>query len=340
MGAITGTRPLHCFADPVHQDGVFHFGLKLYRSAFVQSTGVGSGLRVTISHINAMAHAPYLLFYAIPGFVLLLVIEAVLSARMRLDLYELPDTAASITMGLGMLAVGLVTKPAIFLIYTFLNRFALFHLGYAWWVWGLAFFADEFSYYWAHRSMHEVRFFWASHVVHHSSQRYNLGTALRQTWTGSFVGWIFWMWMPLVGFKPMMIMTMQAVSLIYQYWIHTQMIETMGPLERIFNTPSHHRAHHGSNPRYIDRNHGGTLIVLDRIFGTFEPESEKAEYGLTTNIHTYNPFRIAFHEWADMARDVHHARNWHERWMYVFGRPGWKPEPVGSPIAQAAVAAD
>ena len=283
-----------------------------------------------------MPHASYLLFYAIPGVLLLLFVEVFLSARMQLELYELPDTAASITMGLGMLAIGLVTKPVIFLLHSFLNRFALFHLGYGWWVWILAFFADEFSYYWFHRTSHECRFFWASHVVHHSSQRYNLGTALRQSWTGSFTGWVFWLWMPLAGFRPLMIMTMQSVSLIYQYWIHTELIRSTGPLENVLNTPSHHRVHHGSNPRYIDRNHGGTLIVWDRLFGTYEPESEKPDYGLTKNIGTYNPVRIAFHEWTDLARDVRHARNWHERWMYIFGTPGWKP--ASSVVSQAASA--
>lgn len=287
-----------------------------------------------------MPHAPYLLFYAIPAFVLLLVLEVILATRMQLDLYELPDTAASITMGLGMLGVGMLTKPVIFVFYAFLNRFAPLHLGYAWWVWILAFFADEISYYWFHRASHECRFFWASHVVHHSSQRYNLGTALRQSWTGSLTGWVFWMWMPLVGFTPMMIMTMQAVSLIYQYWIHTELIRTTGPLEKIINTPSHHRVHHGSNPRYIDRNHGGTLIIWDRLFGTFEPESEPVHYGLTTNIHTYNPVRIAFHEWAAILRDLRHAHSWRERWMYAFGGPGWKPEDHASTIASSASAAD
>jgi sterol desaturase/sphingolipid hydroxylase (fatty acid hydroxylase superfamily) len=282
-----------------------------------------------------MPHVPLLLWYAIPGFVILLILEAALAARMRMELYELPDTAASISMGLGMMFIGLATKPPIFLLYTVLNKFAIFHLGYAWWAWILAFFADEFSYYWFHRTSHECRLFWASHVVHHSSQRYNLGTALRQSWTGSLTGWIFWMWMPLVGFTPIVIMTMQAVSLIYQYWIHTEMIRTTGPLEKIINTPSHHRVHHGSNAQYIDRNHGGTLIIWDRLFGTFEPEDEQVRYGLTHNLETYNPFRIAFHEWADMARDVAHARNWHERWMYVFGGPGWKPEDLSEAAAQA-----
>ena len=254
--------------------------------------------------------------------------------------YELPDTAASITMGLGMLAVGLITKPIVFLLYSFLNRFVVFHLGYAWWVWGLAFVADEFSYYWFHRTSHECRLFWASHVVHHSSQRYNLGTALRQSWTGSLTGWIFWLWMPLVGFKPLMIMTMQSVSLIYQYWIHTELIRSTGWLEKIINTPSHHRVHHGSNPRYIDRNHGGTLIIWDRLFGTYEPELEKVDYGLTTNIGTYNPVRIAFHEWLDMARDVRYARSWRERWMYTFGDPGWRPEEQPPLVAEAVSGGD
>ena len=285
-----------------------------------------------------MPHAQYLLFFAIPGFVLLLVIEAILSARMRMDLYELPDTAASISMGLGMLLIGLATKPPVFLLYAFLNKFALFHLGYAWWVWVLAFFADEFSYYWFHRTSHECRLFWASHVVHHSSQRYNLGTALRQSWTGSLTGWIFWMWMPLVGFTPVMIMTMQSISLIYQYWVHTELIRSTGLLENVINTPSHHRVHHGSNPQYIDRNHGGTLIIWDRIFGTFEPEDERVVYGLTKNIQTYNPVRIAFHEWADIARDLRRARSWREGWMYVFGRPGWKPEDVA--LANSASGGD
>ena len=285
-----------------------------------------------------MPHAQYLLFFAIPGFVLLLVIEAILSARMRMDLYELPDTAASISMGLGMLLIGLATKPPVFLLYAFLNKFALFHLGYAWWVWVLAFFADEFSYYWFHRTSHECRLFWASHVVHHSSQRYNLGTALRQSWTGSLTGWIFWMWMPLVGFTPVMIMTMQSISLIYQYWVHTELIRSTGLLENVINTPSHHRVHHGSNPQYIDRNHGGTLIIWDRIFGTFEPEDERVVYGLTKNIQTYNPVRIAFHEWADIARDLRRARSWREGWMYVFGRPGWQPEDVA--LANSASGGD
>jgi sterol desaturase/sphingolipid hydroxylase (fatty acid hydroxylase superfamily) len=273
-----------------------------------------------------MPQIPNLIHWAIPGFILLLVIEAVADARMRRELYLLPDTAASLGMGLGNVFIGLITKAMVFSIFTFVHRFAIFNIGYQWWAWALVFFADDFSYYWFHRISHECRFFWASHVVHHSSQRYNLGTALRQTWTGTFMSWIFWLWMPLAGFPPLMVLTMQAVSLLYQFWIHTELVRHMGPLEEIMNTPSHHRVHHGTNQTYLDRNHAGILIVWDRMFGTFVPEEEKPVYGLTKNIGSYNPFRIAFHEWIDLWNDVRVAPSWRLKMKYVFGRPGWKEE--------------
>jgi sterol desaturase/sphingolipid hydroxylase (fatty acid hydroxylase superfamily) len=273
---------------------------------------------------------PRLILFAIPGFLLLLVVEAVLAAVMRRDLYEVKDTAASLTMGIGNVIVGLFTKAMMFVLFTWLYKFRLFTLPNAWWVWALAFFADEFSYYWFHRTSHECRLFWASHVVHHSSQRYNLGTALRQTWTGSLYGFVFWLWMPLVGFSPYMVFVMQAVSLIYQFWIHTELVRSVGALEGVLNTPSHHRVHHASNPQYIDRNHGGTLIIWDRMFGTYEPERELCRYGLTKNIHTYNPFRIAFHEWADIVRDIRGATSWRDAVRYVVGRPGAQPGSVAT----------
>ena len=185
---------------------------------------------------------------AIPAFILLMVAEAVFDALMRRDLYEPKDTAASLTMGMGNVLVGLVSKGMVFVLFTAIHRFAIFPIGYHWWAWVLAFFADDFSYYWFHRTSHECRFFWASHVVHHSSQRYNLSTALRQTWTGGFFGFVFWLWMPLVGFQPIMIFTMQAISLLYQFWIHTEVVKHIGALELVMNSPSHHRVHHATNP--------------------------------------------------------------------------------------------
>jgi sterol desaturase/sphingolipid hydroxylase (fatty acid hydroxylase superfamily) len=269
---------------------------------------------------------PNLIELAIPGFVLLMMIEAIADAVMRRDLYEIKDSAASITMGLGNVAVNLVAKAMQLAIFGLIYCFRIFNLDYQWWAWVLLFFCDEFSYYWFHRASHECRLFWASHVVHHSSQRYNLSTALRQSWTGTFMSWIFWAWLPLLGFPPMMVLTMQAISLLYQFWIHTELVRSLGPLEWVLNTPSHHRVHHGSNSRYIDRNHGGTLIVWDRLLGTFEPESawDTPVFGLTKNIQTYNPVRIAFHEWADMWRDVRRTSLWRDRFGYIFRHPGWK----------------
>jgi len=271
---------------------------------------------------------PDLIQLAIPAFLLLMLVEAVAGTLVHREVYEVKDAAASITMGLGNLAADLLAKLLQFSILTYLYRFAIFHIGYQWWAWILLFFGDEFSYYWFHRVSHECRLFWASHVVHHSSQRYNLSTALRQTWTGSFMSFIFWVWLPIVGFAPVMIMTMKAISLLYQFWIHTELVRSLGPLEVVLNTPSHHRVHHGSNPRYIDRNHGGTLIIWDKLFGTFEPEnpSDPVRFGLTKNIHTYNPVRIAFQEWAEMFRDAWRAPGWNNKLRYVFGNPGWRHE--------------
>jgi sterol desaturase/sphingolipid hydroxylase (fatty acid hydroxylase superfamily) len=268
-----------------------------------------------------MPQIPNLIHLAIPGFIVLLVLEAVVDAVMRRDLYELKDTVASLSMGTGNVLLGLVSKAMIFAIFTAVHRFAIFKIGYQWWAWLLLFFADDFTYYWFHRISHECRLFWASHVIHHSSQRFNLGTALRQTWTGNFMSFVFWLWLLLIGFPPIMVLTMQAISLLYQFWVHTELVHKMGPLEWVLNTPSHHRVHHGSNQQYLDRNHAGVLIVWDRVLGTFEPEREKVVYGLMKNINSYNPLRIAFHEWIDILQDVRSAQSWKQRLVSIFGSP-------------------
>ena len=267
---------------------------------------------------------PDLIHLAIPGFVALLIVEVIIDAVMRRDLYEFKDTAASLSMGVGNVVLGLASKAMVFAIFTVVHRFAIFNIGHQWPAWVALFFADDLTYYVFHRTSHECRLFWASHVIHHSSQRYNLGTALRQTWTGNFMSFVFWLWLPLLGFDPMMVLTMQAISLLYQFWIHTEVVRNMGPLELVLNTPSHQRVHHASNGRYIDRNHAGTLIIWDRMFGTFEPEDlhDRPVYGLTKNINSYNPLRIAFHEWLDIWQDVRHAPTLREKMKCVFGRPG------------------
>lgn len=267
-----------------------------------------------------------LIQYAIPGFVILLVAEVVVTARQQKDYYDTKDTASSLAMGIGNVIIGFVGKVLVFGAYTLVYQFRLFTVDMTqWWTWVVLFFADDFSYYWFHRISHSSRYFWASHVVHHSSMKYNLGTALRQTWTGNLSGaFIFWIWLPLVGFSPVAIMTMQAISLLYQFWIHTEHINRFpAPIEFIFNTPSHHRVHHGSDLDYLDKNHAGVLIIWDRLFGTFEPERNRPTYGLTTNINTHNPVRIAFHEWAAIGHDIRRAGSWRAASGYLFGPPGW-----------------
>lgn len=266
---------------------------------------------------------PNLIHAAIPFFVGFILLEIILTAYFKIKTYELKDASSSIAMGLGNVFLGIIGKTLVFGAFTLVHQFAIFDLGYHWWVWILAFFADDLSYYWFHRTSHKVRFFWASHVVHHSSQRYNLATALRQTWTGNFTGsFMFWLWMPLLGFEPLMIVFLQSISLLYQFWIHTEVIKKMPRwFEFIFNTPSHHRVHHSSDLKYLDKNHAGILVIWDRMFGTFQVEEEHPNYGLTTNINTYNPFLIATHEWIAIGKDV-----WkHPKYglQYTFGPPGW-----------------
>jgi sterol desaturase/sphingolipid hydroxylase (fatty acid hydroxylase superfamily) len=181
----------------------------------------------------------------------------------------------------------------------------------------------DFIYYWNHRFMHTSRYMWAVHEVHHSSQRYNLSTALRQPVADALGTMVPYGLLCLFGIPPDAVATARGVNLIYQFWIHTEAIDRIGRAERTLNSPSHHRVHHGTNRQYLDRNHGGILIVWDRMFGTFEPEGERVVYGLTTNIDTFNPARIASHEYVDMARDVASATGWAERLSYVLRGPGW-----------------
>ena len=268
---------------------------------------------------------PLAIHYAIPVFILLLIVEIVVAVRQQRDWYDTRDTVSSLSMGIGNAVIRLFTKIVIVGAFFLVYEYRLLDLGTQWWVWVLCFFAEDLTYYVFHRSSHEIRYFWASHVVHHSSRKYNLSTALRQTWTGELSGaFLFKLWLPLVGFHPIMVAIFGSISLIYQFWIHTESVGKLWrPLEWFFNTPSHHRVHHGSDVKYLDRNHGGVLIVWDRLFGTFQPEEERPTYGLVTNIETHNPLRIATHEWVSLARDVRNAPDWRSRWWYVFGPPGW-----------------
>ncbi len=271
-----------------------------------------------------------ILYYAIPFFVLLLVVEALSFKHIRDDTlvgFEKNDTRTSLTLGLGNVVINVAWKFVVLLILVFFYEITPLRMpADAWWTYVLLFFADDLAYYWFHRVSHEVRVFWGSHVVHHSSEHFNLSTALRQTWVPmTYVP--FWIPLALLGFAPWMILLQQSVSLIYQFWIHTERIRTMPRwFEAVFNTPAHHRVHHGANQQYLDKNYAGILIIWDRLFGTFEPEGERVRYGLTKNIKTFNPVRAAFHEYIAIWHDVRGARNWHDRMGYMFGGPGWQPD--------------
>ena len=280
---------------------------------------------------------PVILYYAIPFFVLLLSIEAWFSYKEQKKLYETKDTFTSLGLGIGNVITGFFTKALIFGLFTFLYNHRLFTMDAGvWWYWVVLFFADDFSYYWFHRISHHVNYLWASHVVHHSSQHYNLAAALRQTWTGNATGaFLFWAWMPLVGFHPIWILFMQQISLIYQFWIHTETVHKLpAPVEFIFNTPSHHRVHHGSDLKYLDKNHAGILIVWDRLFGSFQPEEERPVYGLTKNIESYNPALIAFKTWGELFKKALASGSLKNGLHYFIKPPGWSHDGSSKTTAQ------
>ncbi|MCL4686916.1 sterol desaturase family protein [Myxococcota bacterium] len=273
-----------------------------------------------------------LLYLAIPLFLALLGLEQALLYRAQRAGRDVrgarrEDTLASLAMGVGNVLISASVKVFLLAAYLWLYEHRLFDLGAGPAVWVLLFFVEDCTYYWWHRASHEVRFLWAAHVNHHSSEYYNYSTALRQSYTTPFTVPLFYWWLPLVGFHPLMIFTQVAISLLYQFWIHTETIDRLPRwFEAIFNTPSHHRVHHGANVEYLDRNHGGILILWDRLFGSFEPERARVRYGLTRNVRTYNPLRIAFHEWAALGRDLARASTWHARLGALFAAPGWSPD--------------
>jgi sterol desaturase/sphingolipid hydroxylase (fatty acid hydroxylase superfamily) len=267
-----------------------------------------------------------IVLYAIPAFLALMALEIVWASRHpEVTGYEKRDTAASLSLGILNVGVSGVCKLASIPYFAWLYGHRIADVGRAdaWWSWVVLLFAEDFCYYWFHRTHHEVRLLWAVHVNHHSSQRFNLSTALRQALLTPLTGPVFWTPLPLLGFPPWMVLTAQAWSLLYQFWLHTESIDRLGPLELVMNTPSHHRVHHGKNVAYLDRNHAGIFIIWDKLFGTFEPEREKVVYGLTKDITTFHPLRIGFHELAAIGRDVRRAPTTRARLGYLLAPPGW-----------------
>ena len=271
-----------------------------------------------------------LIVYAIPVFFLLIGIE-LLIARMRgLSYYRMNDAIANLSCGIGSQISGIFLKTVTFIGYTWLYQNSIWKIEDNIITFVLLFIGVDFFYYWFHRLAHEISILWGSHVVHHQSEEYNLTVALRQAWLQGAFSWVFYLPLAVVGFSPASFLTIASLQTLYQFWIHTKLIDKMHPaFEYVFNTPSHHRVHHGVNPKYIDKNHGGTLIIFDRWFGTFQAEDEEVVYGITKQTNSWNPVWVNFEYWIDLFNEafkVHTIKNFI---LMMVKAPGWKPAELG-----------
>ena len=262
-------------------------------------------------------------------YIFLVLFELNAGYRKHQKLYEQKDTIINLSLGAVTSVAKFLTKGAtLFLFYFVSNRFAPWHIpinsiaGFL-----VLFFLCDLTFYWYHRLSHRSRFFWATHVAHHSSRIFNFSTAIRGNFIHFFYRFIFWLPLALLGFEPILIVLIDELNFYYQFWIHTRAIDRMPRwFEYFFNTPSHHRVHHGTNEKYIDKNYAAIFIIWDRMFGTFEAEQEDVVYGITHNLENQTLTKVITHEFKDIWRDVKSARNFREAWNYVFSYPGWKPE--------------
>lgn len=279
---------------------------------------------------------------AIPFFLTMLLLEIFAAWKLeRVDetderpakgAYEFADARSSITIGLISIGTSAFWKFLALFGYSALFAYvAPWQLPEnAWYTWVIGFVALDFLFYWEHRIAHRVRLVWATHQAHHSSEYFNFATALRQKWNNS-MSMIMWAPLPLLGVPPAVVFAVYSLNLVYQFWIHTERVGTMWrPIEFVMNTPSHHRVHHGSDAEYLDRNYGGTFIVWDRLFGSFQPEVSRPRYGLTKPVGTYNIWKLQTHEYVAMGRDVRSAPTLRAKLGYVFGPPGWTPAPAAT----------
>jgi alkylglycerol monooxygenase len=272
-----------------------------------------------------------LIVLAIPVFFALIAVELAVARLRRKDYYSLGDSVADIGTGLIQQVVDVFLRTALFAgyVYVYERHRVLTMDAAAAWTWVACFLGVDFLYYWFHRMSHEVNAFWAAHVVHHQSEEFNLAVALRQgAFQGSF-SWMFYLPLAWLGFPPLMFLALSSANTLYQFWIHTRAIGRLGPLEWVLNTPSNHRVHHGRNPKYIDRNHGGTLIVWDRLFGTYAKEEEEPVYGITTPLASWDPVWANVHYWVDLGRRARRASRFSDKVRLFVKPPGWNPDDLG-----------
>ncbi len=259
---------------------------------------------------------------AVPLFALTIGLEAWYSVWRKADRYESVDTWTNIFIGFVSLAFGAAFGYILDFFYTGLYSIAPYQMPMnTVWAWVLLLFVDDFAYYWFHRASHESRLFWNFHVVHHSSEHFNLSVAVRQSWFGGAAHWIFYIPMGLLGFPLWAFLTMHGFNLIYQYWIHTPFIKSIGPLEYVMNTPAHHRVHHAVNEKYLDKNYAGVFIIWDRMFGSFEPETEEPRYGIIKPVKSFNWVWINTHAWFEMFEAMKERKSLSGKLRCIFASP-------------------
>lgn len=284
----------------------------------------------------------HLMLYAIPVFFLLIGLELLVAKLLKTGLYSLPDAVSNISTGVISQIAGAFFKTVVFAGYLWLyENQRVMTISDNFWSWLGLFVGVDFFYYWFHRSTHEVSLFWGVHIVHHQSEEYNLSVALRQSATQMFLSNLFYLPLAVLGFSPASFLLVSTLVTLYQFWIHTRLIGRLHPvIEYVFNTPSHHRVHHGQNPKYLDRNHGGTLILFDRWFGTFQAEEEEVVYGVTVPLHSWNPVWANFDYFLWLFRRVFAAKTVGDGLKMLFKKPGWLPGYLGGDIQATATRPD
>jgi sterol desaturase/sphingolipid hydroxylase (fatty acid hydroxylase superfamily) len=276
---------------------------------------------VTFEMLLEQLEGLYIIQLAAIPMILLVLVEWYISFRQKKDYYDGLDTAAATFIGLVNVAISAAIKIVIFGFILLFYNLVPWSIPRTWWAFILCFVSIDFFRYWSHRIAHVNRFWWATHVTHHNSEKYNLSVSFRLGWT-QHIKIIFFVPVALMGFEPIMFFICHQIAVLYQYWIHTEYIRKLPRvIEYFFTTPSHHRVHHGRNEHYLDKNYGSTLIIWDRMFNSFEPEGVQADYGITNPINSYNPVKLNFHEWVDIVKDVRKSRSFKEAWAMIFTSP-------------------
>lgn len=277
-----------------------------------------------------------LIIYAIPVFFLLIGIELVITKTQKLSYYRMNDAITNLSCGIGSQITGVFLKTVTFIGYQYLYEHSIWKIENNIFSFIVLFIGVDFFYYWFHRLAHEIPFLWGSHVVHHQSEEYNLTVALRQAWLQGAFSWVFYLPLAMVGFSPGAFLVVASLQTLYQFWIHTRLIGKMNPVvEYILNTPSHHRVHHGVNPKYIDKNHAGTFILFDRWFGTFQEEDEEVVYGITQQPNSWNPVWVNFEYWITLFKEAFRVAHLKDFFFTLFRSADWRQnEPVGIALSK------